>query len=759
MKSLPTKQLVHEAQGPKSDTSQNQSKGLSRRRFMAMGLASAAGLALGVSCSVPNDGNFPIMPPVKVSSVPIPPPAPSHPTNAFVWVPTKGKIQVFCHRSEMGQGVRTAIPMLIAEELYVSMSQVEIILAKGDPKYGDQNTDGSKSISRYYKNLRQMGASAREMLVQAAANRWKVKAQECEVKDGVITHAASKRKVTYGEVAEDASKLTVPKDPALREYKDFKIIGKATPGKDLSPILEGKAPFGMDIALPNMLYGCAQRSPIPGGSIKKVDDSAALKIGGVKKVIKLPAMGASRNTNASVCVLADNTWSAIRGKQALKVEWELPKHPHKTSKALKEAMQKSLKQGTTDFRSDGDTKAALAKKDAKLIRANYYAPFLAHAPMEPPVCTAWVKDGSCEVWAPCQDPIRARRSVANMLEIDAEKVTFHVTFLGGGFGRKSQPDFILETVAAAKEAGVPVKLTWTREDEIKHGFYHAESYQQFAAALGSDGLPRAWHHQSVFPTLLTVYAPTANQPSRIESGMGATNMPYKIPNVLVEVGRINAPVRIGWFRSVCNLFHAFGINSFLDELAAEAKVDPIEYRLKLLGKPGSSQGTDTKRMAAVINKTKEAFGWDKALPKGHGKGFANHFSFSSYVAVAVEASVTKGRAKIHRAVITIDCGLAVNPDGVKAQMEGSVVFGLSAALYGKITFNEKGVEQGNFDDYRMLRMEEMPKVEVHIINGNPNSPAGVGEPGVPPIPSAVAAALYMVTKKRMRELPFDDHLS
>ena len=744
----------------------------SRRNFIALGITATAGLALGLSYkyrkalfSVPPIPSKRPNTPTGQTSKSTPPtirkPEPSSPTfevNAFVLIPTKGKVKIYCHRSEMGQGIRTAVPMLLAEELGVTMDQVEVLQAKGDPKYGNQNTDGSRSITKYYTQLRQLGASAREMLVQAAATQWKVKPKECQVKDGFIFHARSKKKLAFGEVAEAASKLSLPKQPRLKKEKDFQVIGKATPGQDLAHIVQGKAPFGIDTHIPGMLYGCAQRSPIPGGKIKTLDASAAMKIPGVVKVVSLPAQGPPVNSNASVCVLAQNTWAAMQGKKALKLEWDLPKQRMQGSAAYKKSLQNSLERKTIPHRAEGDVKAVFRQQGAKIIKSSYHTPFLVHAPMEPLVSTAHIKGKTCEVWAPCQDPVRARRAIAKFLGIRFEDVTFHVTFLGGGFGRKSQPDFVLETVAAAKKIGKPVKLTWTREDEIKHGFYHAESYQQLTATLGKDGTPNAWHHQTIFPTLMSVFVPGSNQPAKFEMGLGATNMPYRIPNVLVETGYTHSPVRVGWLRSVCNLFHAFGINSFIDELAGEVKADPIEYRLKMLGKPRTFAGADSKRMTAVIQQTKKAFGWEKPLPKGHGKGFANHYSFRSYIAVAVEASLKNKTIQVHRVVFTIDCGLAVNPEGVKAQMESSAVFGLSAAIHGKITLRDGVVEQSNFHDYPVLRMNEMPKVEVHIINGDTENPTGVGEPGVPPIPSALAAALFQITGKRMRNLPFNDDL-
>ena len=736
------------------EKSSEQKKGVSRRKFIKYGVT--AGVGLGLAVGYRHRWTI-IMQAMDYMA------NKDFDARAFVIVPPKGKVQIICHRSEMGQGVRTAIPMLIAEEMNLTMEQIEIVQGLGDPKYGSQNTDGSRSITRYFIRLREAGASAREMLIQAAAKRWKVKPDECEAKGGLIIHKSSKRKVTYGDVSVEAAKLPLPEKPKLKSDKDFKVIGKSTPGQDLDALVQGKAPFGIDIDLPDMLYGCSLRSPIPGGNADAYDASAAMKIPGVVKVVKLPGTGADWNTNDSVCVLATNTWAAIEGKKTLKVTWDMSAQSIESSHEYRANLKKSLKEEPVAYRDEGNVRGMFRKGKGKVVKAEYQTPFLVHAPMEPLVCTARVKGKTCEVWAPCQDPVRSRKSIAKLLGIKFEDVTFHVTFLGGGFGRKSQSDFVLEAVAVAKKVGRPVKLQWTREDEIKNGFYHAECYQNMAALVGDDGLPKAWHHQSIFPSLMTVHLPNTNIPSEFEVAMGASNMPYRVPHVLVETGYTRSPVRVGWLRSVCNLFHAFGVNSFVDELAANAKVDPIDYRMKLLGKPrvydeSTMQPHDTARTINVIKKTKDAFGWDKPLPKGHGKGFANHFSFLSYVAVAIEASVENGNIKVHRAVCTIDCGLAVNPEGVIAQMEGSVVFGLSAAIHSKITLKDSVVEQSNFHDYRVLRMNEMPKVEVHIINGDPKKPTGVGEPGVPPVAPALAAAIYSATGKRVRTMPFKEHL-
>jgi len=685
--------------------------------------------------------------------------------RSFILIPTTGLIQLVCHRSEMGQGVRTSLPMILAEELDVPWEDIQVVQALADPRYGSQNTDGSKSVRDFYTLLRKAAAGTREVLTQAAANQWKVPISECVAKDGKILHNPTLRTLTYGAVAQDASQLTLPKHPTLKAQKDFKIIGKPRKGVDVPTMVQGKAQYGADIDLPGLVYACAARAPVPGAKLKSFDDTAAKQIKGVLRIETIDALPAPVNSNAAVCVVASNTWAAIQGQRALKVQWDTQGLKLDNSPEYRKELEQALEKADIVHRSEGDARRIEAESKRK-IKRTYHTPYLVHATMEPPVSTAYVKkDGTCEVWAPCQDPIRAKQAIAKQLKIPEDKITFHITFLGGGFGRKSQPDFVLESVLLSQKIGLPVRLQWTREDEIKHGFYHAESLQSLSAALDEQGIPLSWHHRAVYPTLVNTLWTGNDSPMIFEFNMGALNMPYRIPHVLCEAGRTKTALHIGWLRSVCNIFHAFAVNSFVDELAHEARIDPIAYRLKLLGPPREIHSNlethyaqDTKRLATVIQNTRDAFGWDKPLPKGHGKGFANHFSFYSYVALALEVRVQHGVAHVLRAVCTVDCGLAVNPDGVRAQMEGSIIFGLSAALYGKITTQNSVVQQSNFHDYPILRMPETPQIEIHILNGAPNDPTGVGEPGVPVVAPALASAIFNATGIRIRELPAAEKL-
>jgi isoquinoline 1-oxidoreductase subunit beta len=677
--------------------------------------------------------------------------------NAFIFIQSDGAIKIICHRSEMGQGARTAIPMLMVEELDVTWEQVQVVQGLGDAKYGSQNTDGSKSIRDFYLPLRKAAASAREMLVSAAALIWDVPDKECDTLDGFVLHKKTNRQLAYGDLVSKARQIPVPKFPTLKTPSEFKVIGKPKAGVDIAAIVKGEAQFGIDVTIPQMLIASLLRAPVPGAKIKSIFKEDALSTPGVVQVIELEEQGRSVNASASVAVVATNTWAAFSGRAKLKVEWDFLDLKRDHSSKYRNKLEQELNGSQKAHRSEGNINRG-KKKSSKVIEASYHTPYLVHAPMEPLVSTAYVKEGSCEVWAPCQDPQRAMKLIAKLLDIKIKDIKFNVTFLGGGFGRKSQPDFVLESVLLSKKLKKPIKIQWSREDEIKHGFYHSESLQKLQAGVDETGYPITWHHKAVFPTILSVFMSGATTPADWESGMGATNMPYRIENILCEVGSISSSVRIGWMRSVCNVWHAFAVNSFVDELALNATTDPIAFRLRLLGSakvldPNDNFPQDTGRLIKVIERTRDEFGWENALAIGYGKGFASHYSFKSYVAIAIEVNVAEGEISIKKVVCTIDCGIAVNPDSVRAQMEGAIVFGLSAALYGKITLRKGIVKQGNFDNYPVLRMDEMPKVQVHIINGNINVPTGVGEPGVPPVAPALASAIYFATGKRLRDLP------
>lgn len=686
--------------------------------------------------------------------------------SVFIVIPKTGKIQLICHRSEMGQGVRTGLPMILADELGVTLDDIEVVQGMGDARYGSQNTDGSTSVSTFYTRLRKAAAGTREVLELAAAKRWNVSAEDCKADGGVVKHLRSNKSLPYQELGEDAAHFPFPENPTLKPVKEYKIVGRARKVMDMSDIVTGKAKYGADIKPPGMVYACALRAPVPGATIRSWDPTPVRAVRGVLDVFEIPSFAQYTHNNAAVCVVAENTWAAMQGVKALEVDWDYEGLKRDTSASYRKELSNALYGKKEVHKFMGQVPSVeLSAKPEQIVESEYFAPFLVHAPMEPPACVASVTDDGCEIWSPSQDPQRAMKVVSQFLKIPIEKIKFNVTMLGGGFGRKSQPDFVVEAAAISKKVGKPVRIQWTREDEIKHGFYHAESLQKIKAVVDDKGMPVSLRHQSVYPSILNLILPGTDAPTPVETNMGVLNQPYRIPNVMVEVGKTMSSVRVGWLRSVCNVFHGFAVNSFVDELAARAKVDPIEYRLKLLGAPrilpqeyGEMYPQNTERLINIIKAVRDKFGWDKALAKGRGKGFASHFSFLSYAAMACEVSLDHGVVKVHRVVIGLDCGLAVHPEAVKAQLEGAVVFGLSAALYGRISLKDGVVEQSNFHDYPVLRGNEMPDVEIVLINGAPHQPSGVGEPGVPVVAPAIASAIHNITGKRIRELPLAEKL-
>ncbi len=557
-----------------------------------------------------------------------------------------------------------------------------------------------------------------------------------------------------------AASQPVPENPRLKSASEFRIVGRSQTLIDVGDITRGKAVYGWDVEEPGMLYASLERSPTVKGRPAGYDAAAAKALGGVRDVVELEAHPRGF-TNAAIAVLADNSWAAMQGRKALKARWEAGPLPAETSAQYRtELAQIAARPGQVN-RSEGDFEAARARAE-RVIEAMYQGPYLVHAPMEPPACTAVVESDRCEVWAPTQAPQWARNEIAGLLGISADNVTVNVTLLGGGFGRKSKPDFILEAVALAQKVGKPVKLAWTREDEVRHGFYRAQNCQSLEATLEGNRVT-GWRHRTVFPSIGWGFVEGGSGPSPGELSQGFTNMPYRIPNVQLEAGRIASSLRIGWWRSVCHTFHAFAVNGFMDELAHVTGRDPVAFHLEMLGAPrilefsdrdrSNPYKFDTGRLSAVIKKVAEMAEWGRELPERHGLGFAAHYSFLTYVAMAMHVSVDRNnQLRVHRVDSAVDCGQVVNPDTVKAQIEGATVFGLTAALHGAITVKDGAVEQGNFHDYPMMRIAEAPKTNVHIMASD-EPPTGIGEPGVPPVAPALTNAIFAATGVRIRDLP------
>jgi len=696
-----------------------------------------------------------------------------HP-NVFVGVETDGTVWIVAHRSEMGTVIRTTLPMVLADELDADWKRVKIDQAIGDPRYGDQNTDGSHSIRSFFDVVRLSGATARVMLVQAAAQQWGVPVGQCKTDLHAVVHSSSGRRLGYGELATAASKLPVPaKDEVqLKSNSAWRYIGKGMTSYDLSDLVTGKAVYGMDAHLDGMLYASIEHPPVLGGKLKTVDNADALKVSGVSQIVVIdpfkppPAF----QPLGGVAVLANSTWAAFQGRKKLKIDWDNGPNATYDSDQYKKELQETARKPAKLIRGQGDVDKAFASA-ASTFEADYYVPLVAHAPMEPMVALAEFKDGKVHAWAPTQNPQAAQAIISSELGIRKEDVICHVTLLGGGFGRKSKPDYVAEAAVLSHKVGRPVKVVWTREDDIQFDYYNAVAAMYMKAALDSNGKPVAWLQRSVFPPITSIFDVDAvyGDPGHLQQGW--TDMPYDIPNLRIENGPARAHVRIGWLRSVANIYHAFAVQTFSDELAHRAKRDPADYLLELIGQPrtlnfagvaypnyGADYNTypwETGRLRRVTEMVIEKSGWGKRkLGKGSGLGIAAHKSFLTYVATVVEVEVNdQGDIRIPRVDTVVDAGLVVNPEVTKAQFEGAAVFGTSVARTGEITAKNGVIEQSNFDSYPVARINEAPyQTNVYLVESDA-PPAGVGEPGVPPFIPALCNAIYVATGKRIRELP------
>jgi isoquinoline 1-oxidoreductase beta subunit len=732
---------------------------LLRRSFLLGVGLSAAGLALGATPALADDAK-PIL---------------EEHADLFVQIAPDGSVKITCTRSEMGQGIRSSIPALIADELGADIARVTIVQADGDKKYGDQNTDGSRSIRGSYETLRKIGAAARTMLVAAAAKQWGVPASACVAHDHAVHHPPSKRSLGFGALAEAAAKMPVPKASAivLRPASELRTRGKMLPLVDGIAIVTGRAVYGADVRLPGMLVAVVARPPVAGGKVAAFDASKALAVAGVRKVVRLPDATKPFGFNplGGVAVLADTTWAAMRGRAALEVTWNAGDNGAYESAAYHATLSESLRSPhVRSARKKGDVAAAMASA-AKRVEAEYHTPHLAHVPMEPLVAIAKVEGGACECWAPTQNPQDARSEVAKALGIGEDRVTVHVTLLGGGFGRKSKPDYVVEAALLAKDAGVPVRVQWTREDDVRHDYYHSTSAQRFVAGLDAQGNIVAWHHRDAFPSIGSTFS-GATFGGAGELQQGVTDLPLAIPNVLVEVCQAKAMTRIGWLRSVANIYHAFAAQTFIDELAHARGKDPVDNLLEILGPPRvvsldelgvaslpnygqplAEHPVDTARHHRVLRRAAELSRWSRRKEEGRALGVAVHRSFLTYVAVVVAVVDSPAGLRVDEAWIVADAGTLVNVDRVRSQLEGAVVFGLGHALFGEITMKDGATVQSNFRDYRILRIGQTPRaIHVDVVESD-GPPGGVGEPGVPPVAPALTNAVFALTGTRVRTLP------
>ncbi|MBP0114599.1 xanthine dehydrogenase family protein molybdopterin-binding subunit [Bradyrhizobium vignae] len=702
--------------------------------------------------------------------------------RVFVSVGQDGIVTIIAHRSEMGTGVRTSLPLIVAEEMEADWSRVKVQQAHGDEvRFGNQDTDGSRSTRHYLIPMRQIGASARTMLEQAAAKRWGVPATEVKAVNHEVVHSASGRKLGFGELAADAAKESVPSIESLKlkDPKDFRYLGKGQVGiVDLHDITTGKARYGADVRLPGMKYAVIARPPVTGGKLVSFDPDAALKVPGVEKVMQVRGWPwpSKFQPLGGVAVIARNTGAAIKGRDALKLVWDDGPNGKYDSVAYRKELEEASRKPGLVLRQEGDAEAALKSAD-KVIVGEYYIPHLAHVAMEPPVAVADVKGDKAEIWAPVQSPGGTREDVAKTLGIPEDNVTVNVTLLGGGFGRKSKCDFALEAALLSKELGAPVKVQWTREDDIHNGFLHTVSVERIEAGLDKNGKVIAWRHRSVAPSIASTFAAGTVHQAPFEIGMGLVDMPFEIANISCENPEAAAHTRIGWFRSVSNIPRAFAVQSMVAEIAQATGRDQKDMLLELIGSPrivkpnvkdlwnyGEPQDSypiDTARLRKVVELVAEKGEWGRQVPKGHGLGIAVHRSFVSYIATIIEVAVDdKGKLTVPRVDTAIDCGTYVNPERIASQIEGAAIMGLSLAKYGEITFKDGKVQQKNFDDFQVIRMDESPLVtNVYIVPPGPDTPpSGVGEPGVPPFAPALINAIFAATGKRIRSLPIGKQL-
>jgi isoquinoline 1-oxidoreductase subunit beta len=723
--------MLFERLGP--DGASEAKLGPSRRMFLMAGAAAGGGLLLAFK--VPS-----LFAGVQAAA------AASFEPNAFIRIGQDGRVTLTIPQVEMGQGTFTSCPMLLAEELEVDLSQVQVDQAPPNDKlYGNrllgglQVTGNSNSIRAFFEPLRQAGAAARTMLIAAAGDTWGVDASTCRAEKGEVIHAPTGRKLAYGALVDKAATLQPPEKVALKDPKDFRLIGTPAKRLDTPAKVNGSAVYGIDAKIPGMKIATVAACPVFGGKLKSVDDGKALAVKGVHQVVHL---------DDAVCVVADHMGAAKKGLAALEIEWDEGANAKLTTADIVAEMDKASEQEGVVVRNDGDADKATAGATTKLD-AIYQLPFLAHTTMEPINCTVHVTPDGCEIWVGTQVISRAQVVAAKIAELPPEKVVVHNHFLGGGFGRRLEVDFVAQAVAMAKQVDGPVKIIWTREEDVQHDMYRPYFYDRLSAGLGADGMPVAWSHRICGSSILARWAPPffkdGFDPDTVD---GALNLPYSFPNVRLEyVQHEPKGIPTAFWRSVGPSHNIFVVECFIDELAAAAKKDPVEYREALLDK--------TPRAKTVLELAAEKAGWGQAVPKGSGRGVSVQTTFGSYMAQVAEVEVSKrGDVRVKRVTCAVDCGIAVNPNTIEAQIQSAIIYGLTAALYGEITVKDGRVEQSNFDTYRALRMNEAPAIDVHIVQST-EAPGGMGEPGTSALAPAVTNAIFGATGVRLRKLPID----
>jgi isoquinoline 1-oxidoreductase beta subunit len=722
-----------------------------RREFLKSGTVAAAGLWLGFH--LPAAAQDPAQQQEKKTP---------NPFNAWVHIAPDNRVTLILEKSEMGQGVMTALPMILAEELCVDWRNVSVEQAPTNPEIYNHGTGGSGSVAGCWLPMRRAGAAAREMLVAAAAARWSVNPNTCVAQNGGVLHGARKNFLTYGALVEDAAKQPIPNfnTVPLKNSDNFTIVGKATPRWEGAPKTNGSAKFGIDSRVPGMRFAVVARCPIFGGKLKSFDAAQAKAVKGVREVFAIEPVGTGAFTAGGVAVVADNSWAAIEGRKALQVDWEPGPHAEESSETLHAHFLENAAKPGKAFRNDGDADAAISSA-AKKVQASYEFPFAAHATMEPMNCTVHIRPDSAEAWVPTQGPQWALDIIASVSKLPKDKISVHTTLMGGGFGRRYMADFVMEAAQVSKVTGKPVMVLWTREDDMQHDFYRPASYHQLSAALDEKGGIAAWKHFQTSTSIDAVWNPKGAENPEGSEFATAAFIPYQTPNYRVEYTLAQSGVPRAWWRSVEHSTSGFVVECFADELAAAAGADPLEFRLRMIGSdrkvpdftdPKEGKPLDTARLKGVLKLAAEKAGWGAPLPSGVARGIAGYFSFETYTAAVAEVSVKNGALKIHRLVYAVDCGRPVNPDGIRAQVEGAAIYGLSAALHDAITIQGGRVVQSNFNNYQMPRIADAPKTEVHIVDSQ-EEPTGIGEPGLPVVAASVCNAIYALNKKRIRRLP------
>ncbi|HLZ93592.1 MAG TPA: xanthine dehydrogenase family protein molybdopterin-binding subunit [Candidatus Acidoferrum sp.] len=724
---------------------------LNRRDFLKTG--AAGGAALLVAFHLPASAH----PAAEEQEKKTP-----NPFNAWVRITPDNRVTLILGKSEMGQGAMTALPMILAEELYLDWKQVTVEQAPTNPAIYDHGTGGSGSVAGSWVPLRRAGAAAREMLITAAAQHWNVSRDTCKPQDGGVLHGARKQFLTYGELVADASKLPIPdlNTVPLKNSDDFTIVGHDRKRFEGAAKATGAAKFGIDSRMPGMEYAVIARCPIFGGKVAKFDATKAKAVPGVRDVISIDPVGEGAFTSGGIVVLANNSWAAIQGRKALVITWDEGPNANESSASLRQHFVENAATPGKIVRNEGNADAAL-NSAAKKIEVVYELPFAPHACMEPMNCTVHIRPDGAEAWVPTQAPQWAQQVIAKVSGLPPEKVIVHTTLMGGGFGRRYQADFVMEAAQVAKATGQPVQVLWTREDDMQHDFYRPASYHRMQGAVDPQGQLAAWKHFQSSTSIAAVWDKNGKEKPEASEFATAAFIPYETPNFRVEYALARSGVPRAWWRSVEHSSSGFVVETFVDELAAAAGADPLQFRLQRIGadrkipdftNPKENKPLDTARLKGVLQLAAEKAEWGKPLPKGVARGIAGYFSFESYTAAVAEVSVNQGQLLIHRIVYAVDCGRPVNPAGVVAQVESAAIYALSAMLKDAITIDRGRVQQSNFNDYDLPRINEMPKIEVHLV-ASKEDPTGIGEPGLPVVAPAVGNAIFAATGKRLRRLP------